>query len=377
MKFSVERSDGNARAGVLVTDHGVVHTPAFLPVGTQAAVKAVTPRDLRDAGCEIILANTYHVFLRPGVDIIRAAGGLHAFMGWYLPLLTDSGGYQVFSLADLKRVSDDGVEFRSHVDGSLYFFTPEDVIDIQRKLGSDIMMVLDECVAYPCDYDYARKAAALTYRWAQRCQKRFRDSGPVYEHDQALFGIVQGSVYPKLRKESSEMLAMLDFDGYAIGGLSVGEPAEMMYEMTTLCTEMLPAEKPRYLMGVGTPENLLESIERGIDLFDCVLPTRNGRNAMLFTRRGPFTIKNATYKDDFRPVDDECACYTCRNFTRAYLRHLFQAKEILGLQLTTIHNVHFYQWLMRQARNAIMRRRYSAWKKELIESLSAEPQLIS
>lgn len=377
VKFSLVHTDGNARAGVIVTEHGIVRTPAFMPVGTQGSVKSIAPRELREVGCEIILANTYHVFLRPGVDIIREAGGLHKFMSWDLPLLTDSGGYQVFSLADLKAISDDGVEFRSHVDGSLYFFTPESVIDIQRMLGSDIMMVLDECVAYPCDYDYARKAVSLTHRWAQRCVKRFRDSGPVYDHEQSLFGIVQGSVYHDLRRKSAQLLASLDFDGYAIGGLSVGEPVELMYDMTEICTEILDSQKPRYLMGVGTPQNLLESIERGVDMFDCVLPTRNGRNAMLFTRRGALTIKNAAFKSDFRPVDDECACYTCQNFTRAYLRHLFQAKEILGLQLATIHNIHFYQFLMREARQAILAQRYSIWKRQVIESLSSELQMVS
>lgn len=377
MKFSLEHTDGNARAGVLMTDHGIVHTPCFMPVGTQGSVKAIAPRELREAGCEIILANTYHLFLRPGIEIIHEAGGLHKFMSWDLPLLTDSGGYQIFSLTELKTISEDGVEFRSHVDGSIYFFTPESVIDIQRMLGSDIMMVLDECVAYPCDYDNARRAADLTFRWAERCLQRFLDSGSVYQHEQSLFGIVQGSAYPELRKASAQMLAVLGFDGYAIGGLSVGEPVEVMNEMTTVCTEILPDQKPRYLMGVGTPQNLLESIDRGIDMFDCVLPTRNGRNAMLFTRNGTLSIKNAAYKNDYRPVDDGCTCYTCRHFSRAYLRHLFQAKEILGLQLTTIHNIHFYQWLMREARSAIAEERYAGWKQQLIESLSSEPQFVS
>lgn len=377
MKFSLEHTDGSARAGIMHTDHGIVRTPAFLPVGTQGSVKAIEPRELREVGCEIILANTYHLFLRPGVDIIREAGGLHKFMSWDLPILTDSGGYQVFSLADLKTISEEGVEFRSHIDGSLYFFTPESVIDIQCMLGSNIMMVLDECIAYPCDFEYARKAHELTLRWAKRCKNRLQDSGSIYEHDQALFGIVQGGVYPELRKESAKSLLDIDFEGYAIGGLSVGEPTEIMYEMTTVCTDILPPDKPRYLMGVGTPRDLLESIERGVDMFDCVLPTRNGRNAMIFTQQGSLSIKNAAYKSDFRPVDEECQCYTCQNFSRAYIRHLFQSKEILGLQLATIHNLHFYQWLMKQARETIIQEKFAEWKRELLEVLSTETQILT
>lgn len=348
-----------------------------MPVGTQGSVKAIEPRELHEVGCEAVLANTYHLFLRPGVDVILEAGGLHRFVCWDLPILTDSGGYQVFSLADLKKVSEEGVEFRSHIDGSLFFFTPESVVDIQRMLGSDIMMVLDECIAYPSDFEYTRKAHELTARWAARCKTRFQNSGEVYEHGQALFGIIQGGVYPELRRDSVKALTDIGFEGYALGGLSVGEPSEIMYEVTDVCTDILPTDKPRYLMGVGTPQDLLESVERGIDMFDCVLPTRNGRNAMIFTRQGSLSIKNAPYKNDFRPLDDECKCYTCQYFSRAYIRHLFQSKEILGLQLATIHNLHFYQWLMKQVRLAILQGKYSAWKQDQLDVLSAETSILT
>jgi queuine tRNA-ribosyltransferase len=367
MKFTLNHTDGNARCGAFVTDHGTFQTPAFMPVGTQGSVKAVSQRSLCEVGSEIILSNTYHLYLRPGMEILRDAGGLHKFMNWEKPILTDSGGYQVFSLSDLRTIEENGVEFRSHLDGSLHTFTPEGVVDIQRSIGSDIMMVLDECAPYPCDKDYAASSSAMTLRWAERCRKRLIGTDRSYDHDQTLFAIVQGSVYPDLRQDSARALVDMDFEGYAIGGLAVGESAEEMYDIVSICTDVLPKEKPRYLMGVGTPENLLEAIERGVDMFDCVLPTRNGRNAMLFTRRGAMNISNAKFKNDFNPIDEECLCYTCRTFTRAYLRHLFQVKEILGLELATIHNLYYYQWLMREARGAIAQGRFSRWKQDRIQ----------
>ena len=372
MKFRVDHNDGKARCGVLQTDHGVFHTPAFMPVGTQGSVKAVEQRELVELGAEIILSNTYHLYLRPGTEILKNAGGLHAFMGWDKPMLTDSGGYQVFSLSDLRKINEEGVQFKSHLDGSAHFFTPEGVVDIQRIIGSDIMMVLDECTPYPCSQEYAEKSNDLTVRWAQRCQNRYKESDPVYNHTQALFAIVQGSVYPEIRKQSAEKLVALDFEGYAIGGLAVGEPTEAMYEIVSLCTDILPADKPRYLMGVGTPQNLLENIERGVDMFDCVMPTRNGRNAMLFTRKGPLNMTNAQYKDDHTPVDAECGCYLCQHHSRSYVRHLFNAKEILALQLASIHNLYFYQWLMREARAAIARKQFPSWKEEQLSMFNNE-----
>lgn len=341
-----------------------------MPVGTQGTVKAIEPRELEEIGTRIILGNTYHLYLKPGTGLIEKAGGLHRFINWNRPILTDSGGYQVFSLSDLRGIDADGVQFKSHHDGSLHRFTPESVVDVQRSLGSDIMMVLDECPPFPCDEDYANTSNRLTMQWAGRCRQRFEETGSLYGADQSLFAIVQGGVYPHLRETSAAGLVALNFDGYAIGGLSVGEPAETMYSITSLCDTLLPREKPRYLMGVGTPENILEAIERGVDMFDCVLPTRNGRNAMLFTRRGKVNIRNAQAAEDLTPVDQECDCYTCRNFSRAYLRHLFKAREILGLQLATIHNLAFYLWLTRSAREAILQDRYAAWKKEMLDKIS-------
>jgi len=363
LKFSLAGTDGRARAGTLQTDHGVAETPCFMPVGTQGSVKAIEPRELKELGAELILGNTYHLYLRPGTDVIQDAGGLHRFAAWPGSILTDSGGYQVFSLTDLRRIEEQGVEFRSHLDGSTHFFTPESVVTIQRKLGSDIMMVLDECAPYPCDREYAAQSNELTVRWAARCREEFERTKPLYGHSQALFGIVQGSVYADIRARSAQALREMDFDGYAIGGLAVGEPEETMYEVIDGCEPLLPPERPRYLMGVGTPENLLESVSRGIDMFDCVLPTRNGRNGTLFTRNGSMNLRNAGYKLDHTPVDAECSCYTCRQFTRSYLRHLFLAKEILALQLATIHNLAFYSWLMSEARLAIAEGRFSSWKE--------------
>jgi queuine tRNA-ribosyltransferase len=364
MQFLLDKTDGPARLGRVFTDHGVFHTPTFMPVGTQGTVKAIQPRELEEIGAEIILGNTYHLYLRPGTEILEQAGGLHTFNGWKKPILTDSGGFQVFSLSELRKISEEGVQFRSHLDGSTHFFTPENVVDTQRSIGSDIMMVLDECTPYPSTFEYAKRSGELTLRWAERCLNRFRATEGLYGYTQALFGIVQGSTFPELRKFSAHGLVGLEFDGYAIGGLAVGEPAEAMYEMISVCTEILPEHKPRYLMGVGTPENLIEAIERGVDMFDCVMPTRNGRNAMLFTSHGNLNITNAQFKNDFEPVDAQCGCYTCQNFSRAYVRHLFQAKEILGLQLATIHNLAFYQTLMREARHAIACGEFAQWKKQ-------------
>jgi len=370
VEFQIERTDTatNARAGKLTTDHGEILTPAFLPVGTQASVKALSPKELEEIGAQIILSNAYHLYLRPGLEIIHKAGGLHRFMNWPHPILTDSGGYQVFSMAELNEVGEEGLRFQSHIDGTYHFFTPEGVVEIQRRLGSDIMMVLDVCAPYPCSYDEASASNRLTLAWARRSLEKFRRTKGMFGYEQALFAIVQGSVYPDLRRQSAEALVEMDFPGYAIGGLSVGEPRSTLLEMTALCTELLPKNKPRYLMGVGKPDELVEGIARGIDLFDCVLPTRNGRNGTVFTPRGQFPIKNAAYKEDLRPIDEACRCSTCRNFTRAYLRHLFQAEEILGLRLATLHNVYFFLELMREARRAIVEGRFATWKKAFTEN---------
>jgi queuine tRNA-ribosyltransferase len=347
-----------------------------MPVGTQGSVKATEQRELIEMGTEIILGNTYHLYLRPGMDIIEQAGGLHRFVSWTKPILTDSGGFQVFSLTDLREIEENGVTFRSHIDGSLHVFTPESVIQIQQRFGSDIMMVFDECTPYPCDFEYAKKSNEMTVRWAERCKTMFEKSPLIYGHSQALFGIVQGSVYPEIREMSAHALVKMDFDGYAIGGLAVGEPVEEMYKMTEFTEKFLPAHKPRYLMGIGLPENILESIDRGIDMFDCVIPTRNGRNGMLFTRDGTMNMRNAQYKTDFTPVDGECDCYTCRTFTRSYLRHLFIAKEILALQLASIHNLTFFLWLAREARKAIIEKRFMEWKTMMLSRLQVSIPII-
>jgi queuine tRNA-ribosyltransferase len=374
LKFTLATSDGRARAGVIETDHGLIETPAFMPVGTQGSVKAIEQRELVEIGAQIILGNTYHLYLRPGPDLIQDMGGLHRFINWTRPILTDSGGYQVFSLNDLRDIEEAGVTFRSHLDGSTHVFTPESVVQIQRQLGSDIMMVLDECTPFPCQPEYARRSNAMTLRWAERCKVAAEKQGSLYGHSQALFGIVQGSIYPEIRIQSAHALVKIGFDGYAIGGLAVGEPPEVMYDIVEVCESILPTDRPRYLMGVGTPANLLEAVSRGMDMFDCVLPTRNGRNANLFTRTGSINLRNAKYRADFTPPDGECSCYTCRNFTRAYLRHLFQVKEILGLQLATIHNLSFYLWLMREARGAIVAHRFPAWKNEVLQRLNSNKE---
>ena len=375
LNFVVEGKDlgCKARAGYFITDHGKVDTPIFLPVGTQGSVKAVKKDSLvNDIKAEIVLSNTYHLYLRPGTEILEKAGGLHNFMNWEKPILTDSGGYQVFSLSELRKLSADGVEFRSHLDGSKHFFTPQKVIEIQRSIGSDIMMALDECTPFPCEYEYAKNSANLTSEWAVLNKNAFEKSKPLYKHSQYLFGIIQGSVYKDLREKSAADITKLDFDSYAIGGLAVGEPAETMYEMVDFTTDFMPENKIRYLMGVGKPENILEAIERGIDMFDCVMPTRNARNSYLFTSEGILAMRNSKYKDDFETIDKNCYCYTCRNFSRAYLRHLFIAKEILALELASIHNLHFYLNLVKEARKKIIEGSFINWKSEIIKKISNE-----
>lgn len=373
LKFSLKAADkySKARAGSFETDHGVVETPAFMPVGTQGTVKAVNQYFLEhNIKAQIVLSNTYHLYLRPGTDILEKAGGLHEFMNWWKPILTDSGGYQVYSLSALRKLKEDGVEFRSHLDGSTHFFSPERVIQIQRSIGSDIMMVLDECTPYPCDYDYAKKSTELTSRWAVLNKEAFDKTKPLYGYGQFLFGIIQGSTYKDLREISANDLRKLDFDGYAIGGLAVGEPAEVMYDITDFTTDFMPEEKPRYLMGVGRPENILESVEHGIDMFDCVMPTRNARHGVLFTSEGVMTLTNAKYKDDFEKIDPACECYSCKNYSRAYLRHLFSAGELLALELASIHNLYFYISLISEARKRILDNTFTEWKNKTIEKIS-------
>jgi queuine tRNA-ribosyltransferase len=355
-----------------------VETPIFMPVGTQGTVKAVNQSYLEhDVKAQIVLSNTYHLYLRPGTKVLEEAGGLHRFMNWNKPILTDSGGYQVFSLSELRKLKLEGVEFRSHLDGSKHFFTPEKVIEIQRSIGSDIMMSLDECTPFPCDYEYAVKSAKLTSNWAILNKEAFENSKPLYGHKQFLFGIIQGSVYKDLREKSALELIKLDFDGYSIGGLAVGEPVETMYEMINFVTDFMPKNKLRYLMGVGRPENILEAIERGVDMFDCVMPTRNARNSYLFTSNGILSMRNAKYKNDFNKIDENCECYTCMNYSRAYLRHLFVAKEILALELASIHNLHFYLNLVQQAREHLKNNDFSIWKKSIINKISLTTNNIS
>ncbi|MBI1937757.1 MAG: tRNA guanosine(34) transglycosylase Tgt [Ignavibacteriales bacterium] len=377
LRFTVNHkdSDTKARVGEFVTGHGVVQTPIFMPVGTQGTVKAVNQQILeKEINAEIVLSNTYHLYLRPSTRILEQAGGLHKFMNWSRPILTDSGGFQVYSLTELRKLKEDGVEFSSHLDGSKHFFTPEKVIGIQRSIGSDIMMPLDECTPYPCDYDYAKKSKELTTRWALKNKEAFDATSPLYGHEQFLFGIIQGSVYKELRESSANDLRKIDFDGYAIGGLAVGEPTELMYELVDFTTDLMPEDKPRYLMGVGRPENILEAIARGVDMFDCVMPTRNARNAYLFTSQGIVSMRNAAYKDDHSPLDPNCGCYTCRNFSKAYLRHLFNAREILALELATIHNLKFYLDLVREARIRIIDGTFLEWKNNFSKTISINVQ---
>jgi queuine tRNA-ribosyltransferase len=376
MRFTLQQTcpDTGARAGILETAHGPIETPIFMPVGTVGSVKAVEPRELvNDVRAQIILGNTYHLYLRPGTDILQKAGGLHRFMNWDGPILTDSGGYQVFSLSELRKLHEEGVQFKSHLDGSPHFFSPESVVDIQRAIGSDIMMVLDECPPGDASERYARESNELTIRWAKRCKQRFDETDGLYGHEQALFAIVQGVVYPEIRRESAERLVELDFPGYAIGGLSVGEPAKDMYAMVDVVTEVLPSTKPRYLMGVGTPENLVENVARGVDMFDCVMPTRNGRNGTIFTTEGIMNIRNSRWKEDFTPIDPGLPdSYASSNFTRAYLRHLFVAGEVLGLQLASLQNLTLYLWLMREMRTAILNGNFAARRKELMEAVGGK-----
>jgi len=366
VQFTLEHTDADARTARLTTDHGTIETPMFMPVGTVGTVKAVEPRELAtDIQAQIILGNTYHLYLRPGTDVLKTAGGLHRFMQWDGPILTDSGGYQVFSLSDRRTIDEEGVTFRSHIDGSRHLFTPESVVDIQRAIGSDIMMVLDECPAGDVSETYARESNELTMRWAQRALDHWHQTDPLYGHTQALFAIVQGVVYPAIRRASAERLVDMDFPGYAIGGLSVGEPAAQMYAMTEVVTDVLPADKPRYLMGVGKPANLLESIARGVDLFDCVIPTRNGRNGTIYTTQGRLNIKNAQWEHDTSPLDPGLDTYVAQTFSKAYVRHLHKAGEILGLQIASQQNLAFYVWLMREARRAIADGRFAAWRAEI------------
>ena len=373
MEFRLLNTDNrsNARAGLITTSHGKIQTPIFMPVGTAGSVKAVHQRELKeDIGAEIILGNTYHLYLRPGLEIIEAAGGLHKFNGWEGPLLTDSGGYQVYSLSDTRKISEEGVNFRSHIDGSKHLFTPENVMDIQRVIGADIIMAFDECTPYPCDYQYAKDSLDMTHRWLKRCCDRFDHTRPLYGYDQALFPIVQGSTYSDLRKVSSEVVASLEREGNAIGGLAVGEPAEMMYQMTDEVCNILPKDKPRYLMGVGTPENILESISLGIDMFDCVMPTRNARNGMLFTSEGVINIKNRKWQHDLSPIDPKLGGYVNETYSKAYLRHLIISKEILGAQIASIHNLSFYLWLVKEARKQIIEGNFAAWKMDMVKKVS-------
>jgi len=357
-----EAEDSQARLGTLITSHGRIETPIFMPVGTQATVKAMTPKELKEINAQIILSNTYHLYLRPGHDLIREAGGLHKFMNWDRPILTDSGGFQVFSLGDLSKITDDGVEFRSHIDGSKHFFGPEKATEVQMALGSNIAMAFDQCPPYPCERKEVEKAVARTARWAKRCLA-------VHEHEyQVMFGIIQGGVYEELRRLSAEQLIALDFPGYAIGGLSVGEPKHLMYQVLDYTTPLMPRQKPRYLMGVGTPDVLFEAVARGVDMFDCVLPTRIARNGTVMTSQGKLVVRNAAYARDFRPLDLDCDCYTCQNFSRAYIRHLIKANEILGIRLTTIHNLHFLLSLMERIREAIRNNSFMQFKEEFMKS---------
>jgi queuine tRNA-ribosyltransferase len=364
LNFILKKTSDNckARVGKIKTSHGEINTPVFMPVGTQGTVKTLAPRDLQEISVEIILANTYHLYLRPGYELITKFGGLHNYMSWPGPILTDSGGFQLYSLRELCDTKENGVIFKSHLDGSIHEFTPEKIIDVQQHIGSDIMMVLDECTSFPCTYDEAERSNALTLSWAERSRNYWREKKGPHGYDQALFAIVQGSIYEKIREISVKRLVELDFPGYAIGGLAVGEAADERARISDFCTNILPEEKPRYLMGVGTPEDILESIELGIDMFDCVIPTRNARNGTVYTSTGKIVIKAAKHKKNEMPIDHQCFCYTCKNFSRAYIRHLFNANEILGMYLATLHNIYFYSSLLRDAREQIKNDNYLGWK---------------
>ncbi|MDE6812731.1 MAG: tRNA guanosine(34) transglycosylase Tgt [Duncaniella sp.] len=373
MDFKLEATapGSAARAGVITTDHGEIRTPIFMPVGTQGSVKAVHQHELREAvKAQIILGNTYHLYLRPGIEILEKAGGLHKFNGWDRPILTDSGGFQVFSLSANRKLTEEGAWFRSHIDGSKHLFTPEKVVDIQRSIGADIMMALDECPPGTADYSYARKSLDLTQRWLMRGWKRYKETEGKYGYSQAYFPIVQGVTYPGLRREAAKFIADLGADGNAIGGLAVGEPAEVMYEMIEVVNDILPADRPRYLMGVGTPANILEAIDRGVDMMDCVMPTRNGRNGMLFTRHGTMNMRNKKWADDFSPLQEDGAAYVDQVYSKAYVRHLFIADEILAMQIASIHNLAFYLWLVDEARRHIIEGDFKQWKTEMLEAVT-------
>lgn len=374
MKFIINKSDSqtNARAGEITTDHGVIQTPIFMPVGTVGAVKALHIKNLKDdVKAQIILGNTYHLYLRPGLEVLENAGGLHKFNGWDKPILTDSGGFQVFSLSHKRKIKpDEGVWFQSHIDGSRHLFSPEKVMDIQRTIGADIIMAFDECTPYPCEFDYAEKSMNITHNWLQRCCTRFDETEPKYGFSQTLFPIVQGSVYPELRKRSADFIASMNREGNAIGGVSVGEPTELMYEITELCCSILPKDKPRYLMGVGTPANIIEGISMGVDMFDCVMPTRNGRNGMIFTWEGMLNMRNEKWKNDFTPIDIKSDLFADQEYTRAYLRHLYVADEMLGSMIGSIHNLHFYLDLVKTARMKILDGTFSKWKDEILPKIS-------
>lgn len=370
MKFSVIHKDAasKARAGKLVTEHGAVETPVFMPVGSIGTVKTVSPQEMRECRVQMILGNTYHLYLRPGLDILRDFGGLHRFNGWNGPILTDSGGFQIYSLDDLKKVSREGVEFKSHWDGSKHLFTPENVVDIQRVIGSDIMMVLDYLTGNPSDFQTAQTAHRQTLEWAERAREQFQKTEPLYEYQQYQFGIIQGGVYPELREESLKGLLETGFDGYAIGGLAVGEDAETRCQITDFCTGLLPEPYPRYLMGVGKPQDILDGIELGVDMFDCVIPTRNARNGTVFTRAGRLNIRNSEFKTDQNPLEENCRCFACRHHSRGYIHHMVKVNEMYGLRLLTIHNLHFYQTLMIEARGAILQNRFTSFKQAFLSN---------
>lgn len=370
MQFQLQANDSQskARAGQITTDHGVIQTPIFMPVGTAASVKAIHQRELKeDIKAQIILGNTYHLYLRPGLSVLEQVGGLHRFNGWDKPILTDSGGYQVYSLSGTRKIKEEGVTFKSHIDGSKHVFSPEGVMDIQRTIGADIIMAFDECTPYPCEYEYARKSMEMTHRWLRRCIARFDSTEPKYGYSQTLFPIVQGSTYKDLRRASAEFVAEQGREGNAIGGLSVGEPAEDMYEMTELVCDILPKDKPRYLMGVGTPANILENIALGVDMFDCVMPTRNGRNGMIFTTQGIINIRNEKWKTDFSPLDTGLDGYVSSFYSKAYIRHLFISEEILGMQIASLQNLSFYLWLVGQAREQIIAGTFTPWKERMVK----------
>ncbi len=373
MTFQLQHTDSksNARAGLITTDHGQIETPIFMPVGTCGSVKGVHMHEVKDdVKAQIILGNTYHLYLRPGLEVLEKAGGLHKFNGFDKPMLTDSGGFQVFSLSGIRKLKEEGCEFRSHIDGSKHFFSPERVMDIERTIGADIMMALDECTPGTADFNYAKKSMEMTHRWLDRCIKRFNETEPKYDYSQALFPIVQGCTYTDLRKQSAEYIASKNAEGNAIGGLAVGEPTEVMYEMIEVVNEILPKDKPRYLMGVGTPMNILEGIERGVDMFDCVMPTRNGRNGMLFTKDGIINMKNKKWEFDFSPIEENGASYVDTAYTKAYLRHLFHAQELLALQIASIHNLAFYLWLVGEARQHIIAGDFTSWKAATMKRIS-------